>query len=827
MKKTITLLTLLFSTVLLAQIRGKVTTASGQALPYASVLIENTYNGTSTNDSGMYELNVKEKGKYTIIFQCLGFKTKKATVTVSDFPYTIENIALEDENFTLNEVVINNKENPAYPIIRNAIASRKKNMAKTDKFEADFYSRGIFRVKDMPKKILGQEVGDFNGSVDSTGTGIIYLSETVSKVAFEKPNKLREEIIASKISGNDNGFSYNTARGTHYDFYENYVSLGINMVSPIANNALNYYKYTLESTFFDNYNHLINKIKVTPKRDKEPVFEGYIYIVEDSWAIYAVDFDIKGYRMQQPVIETMKLTQSFTYNTHSAIWAKNIQTMDFSAGFFGVKFTGKFTHVFSNYIFKDQFEKKTFSNEIVTIQKEANKKDNDYWNTFRPVPLTEEEVTDYKKKDSIQTLRTSKVYLDSIDAKKNKFRPSDILLGYTHRNSFKKETYNYDGILDITSLGFNTVQGWNLGSGFSYRKWDQETGKSTYIGTKLNYGFAEDRLRITGSFTHHFNATNYAVLDISGGSSIEQFNPENPISNLLNSVTTLFFKNNFAKYYNKEAIRISYGQEVVNGVTLTGKVEYSARKPLFNNTDYVLLKRDKDYTSNNPLLPADNTVAPFEKHNLVKASLSTRIRFGQKYITRPDRKINIPNDKYPSLLLTYEKAFAGSADNYNYDLLSGAVNYGKTLGNKGDLGIRLKAGKFFNADNISFIDYKHFNGNQTHIGTTDRYLNVFNLLPYYSNSTNDAYLETHIEHNFNGYIMNKIPLLNKLQWNLIVGFHQINTPTTKPYQEFTAGFDNIGWGKFRMLRVDYVRSYQNGFQTDGIVFGLKFLNIID
>ncbi len=827
MKKIITLLTLLCTFLSMAQIRGKVVTSTGQPLPYASVLIENTYNGTSTNDNGFYEISVKDQGTYTLIYQCLGFKTKKITVNVNRLPYIIEDVTLADENFILNEVVINNKENPANAIIRSAIASRKKNMAKSDKFEADFYSRGIFRVKDMPKKILGQEIGDMNGSIDSTGTGIIYLSETVSKIAFEKPNNLREEIIASKVSGNDKGFSYNTARGTHYDFYENYVNFGINMVSPIANNAFNYYKYTLESTFFDNYNHLINKIKITPKRDKEPVFEGYIYIVEDTWAIYAVDLDIKGYRMQEPVMETMKLTQNFTYNTGTGIWAKNIQTMDFTAGIFGIKFTGKFTHVFNNYVFRDSFEKKTFRNEIVTIQKEANKKDNSYWDAFRPVPLTEEEVTDYHKKDSIQTLRTSRVYLDSIDAKKNKFSLSDILFGYTHRNSFKKQIFSYDGIIDPTSVNFNTVQGWNLNSGFSFRTWDDEKGSATTISSKLNYGFAENRLRVVGNIYHRFNSINNASLNISGGSSIQQFNAAQPISNILNSVTTLFFKNNFAKFYNKEFISINYGQEVVNGITLNGKLEYSARKPLFNNTDYVIFKRDKPYTSNNPLLPEDNTIAALEKHNLVKASIATRIRFGQKYISRPDRKVNIPNEKYPTLSLAYEKAFAGSSDNYNYDLVSGAIDYNTRLGNKGDLGIRFKAGKFFNADNISFVDYKHFNGNQTHIGTSDRYLNVFNLLPYYSNSTNDAYLETHIEHDFKGYIMNKIPLLNKLQWNLVVGFHQINVPNTKPYQEFTAGFDNIGWGKFRMFRVDYVRSYQNGFQTDGVVFGLKILNIIE
>ena len=153
--------------------------------------------------------------------------------------------------------------------------------------------------------------------------------------------------------------------------------------------------------------------------------------------------------------------------------------------------------------------------------------------------------------------------------------------------------------------------------------------------------------------------------------------------------------------------------------------------------------------------------------------------------------------------------------------------YNVTLGNKGDFGINLKAGKFFNADGIAFADYKQFNGNQTHVTDGNRYLNVFNMLPYYTHSTNDSYAELHAEHDFKGYIMNKIPLLNTLQWNLIVGYHALATPDNKPYQEFTAGFDNVGFGKYRFFRIDYVRGYQGGFQTDGVVFGLKFLGLLD
>ena len=89
-------------------------------------------------------------------------------------------------------------------------------------------------------------------------------------------------------------------------------------------------------------------------------------------------------------------------------------------------------------------------------------------------------------------------------------------------------------------------------------------------------------------------------------------------------------------------------------------------------------------------------------------------------------------------------------------------------------------------------------------------------------STNKSYVELHAEHDFNGFLLGKIPLINKLNFNLIAGAHFLSTPDNKPYQEYTIGIDNIGWGKFRFLRIDYLRSYQSGFQSDAIIFGLKF-----
>lgn len=829
MKNSLLLAFLLLSISNYAQIKGTITDEKGNVLPFVSIFEENTYNSTTSNEQGKYQLNIKEIGKNKIIFQYLGFKAQKLAVPSTSPSYTLD-VKLQEENFTLNEVIINPKDNPANDIIKSAIANKQENSEKTGRYTADFYSKGMFKIKDLPKKIMGLKVdiGDEMASnLDSTGTGILYLSETISKITFEKPNNLKEKIIASKISGNNKGYSYNTASLSTYDFYDNTLKFGINIISPIADNAFSYYKYKLEGTFFDENNQQINKIKVIPKRDKEPVFEGYIYIIDDSFAIYALDLDIKGYRMKNEFTEVMNLKQSFSYNSKNKLWVKNAQSLSFTAGALGVKFTGKFNYVYSNYEFPDSFEKKTFTNEIVSFEANANKKDESYWSTIRPIPLTIEESTDYVKKDSLQTIRTSKKYTDSIDSKDNKFNFSDVLLGYEYKDTYKKHSFKYNGLFDLSALSFNTVQGFNIGTGFSYKKWDEEKGKETSISTSLDYGFSDKRLRVTGQFKHIFNRQNYTTFFVSGGTKVSQFNNNEPISKFINSISSLFFKDNYMKVYNLEFAQLQYSQNVANGVNLSARVAYEQRKPLFNTTDYSFFNKDDLYSSNNPLVPNVFTNSPFEKHYLIKANLNAKINFGNKYISRPDGKYNIRNDKFPSLSLGYEKGFAASEKKYEFNLISAAVRYDLTLGNKGLLGINIKAGKFFNAENIAFMDYKHFNGNQTHIGQADRYLNVFNLLPYYTNSTNDSYFEIHMEHNDNGYIMNKIPLLNKLKSTLNLGFHSLEIPNTKPYSEFTIGLDNLGFGKFRMLRVDYVHSYQNGIEQNGVVFGLKFLNILE
>ncbi|WAC02086.1 DUF5686 family protein [Lacinutrix neustonica] len=675
----------------------------------------------------------------------------------------------------------------------------------------------------MPReKILGQEVGDLGGGLDSTRSGIIYLSETISKLEHQAPNRLKEKIIASKVSGNDNGFSFNNARDVNYNFYENTIDIEGKAVSPIASNAFNYYRYKLDGVFYDDKGNLINKIELTPKRKNDAAFSGYIYIVEDQWNLYAVDVNITGLQVQVPPIDLFTIKQTFSYSETDRLWAKISQTLDFSLAIFGIKANGRFTGVYSDYDFNPKLEAQKVTREILSFQEDSNKKDSIYWETKRPVPLTKEEVIDYVKKDSIQLVKNSQPYLDSVDRANNSFKLGHILGGYSYQNSTKKTRFNITS--PISQPSFNTVQGFNGTVELNYRKrYDENYGRRFSANTNLNYGEADDRLRVDGSLRYQFNNKTRPVLSLYGGIKTEQFNPALSDLPLINSFYSLLAEKNFLKIYDKSYAKINYSQELFNGFQLSSELSYERRKALFNNTDQAWSpKADRQYSSNNPLNPVANNTAPFITHNILKLKVGTRINFDQDYLSYPNGKFNIPSSKYPTLYLGYEKGFGATTSDYNFDVFKARLYQSLSLGAKGHFKYLTKAGLFINADEIAFMDFHHFNGNQTNITTDGNYLGRFKNLSYYGLSTNNQYTEVHLEHSFDGYILNKIPLLNKLNFNLVVGANLAATHTNKPYNEFSVGIDNIGWGKLRFLRVDYVRSYQSGFLNDAFMFGFSF-----
>ncbi|WP_375240486.1 DUF5686 and carboxypeptidase regulatory-like domain-containing protein [Polaribacter sp.] len=824
MKKITLIFFLCIAFSLKAQVKGTVTDQKGDPLSFVSVYLNNTITGTTTNEEGNYLLNLKKPGKYTVIFQFIGFTTLKKEVTITSFPFQL-NAVLKEENVQLNEIVISTKDNPANRIIRNAIKSKDKNTEKYANYTAKFYSRGLTRIKDAPEKFFGQSMGDFGGGLDSTRSGIIYLSETFSKISFQKkPKKFKEKIVASKVSGQDNGVSFNRAEESNLDLYENSIEIFNGLVSPISTNAFTYYNYKLVGTFYDKNQKLINKIQLLPKRKNDRVFEGFIYIVEDDWALYGIDVTTTGAQTNIPIVNTLKVTQGFNYSEEIKGWVLINQTLDFDLNFLGFKPSGKFSYTYSDYNFKPNFTETTFTNEVLSFEDSATKKDTLFWNKLRPIPLTLEEVTDYKVKDSIKVLRKSKKYLDSIDAKGNKFGWLDPITGYSFNNTFEDKSFSYNGPLLRT--GFNTVQGFYTGVGFNYFKSLNDTGKWWSAGVNANYSFSEKKIRPTVYFSKKWNNISRPRLFAKIGITTPQFNERNPIARLNNSLSSLLSNLNYLKIYEKQAAEITYSQEIKNGIYFSGTLEYANRKPLFNTTDFSWTSKEENggYTSNNPLNRSGFNTAPFVEHKIATLDLRTRFVFGQKFLSYPDSKQNIGNNKYPTVSIRYRKRFGASNSELNSDLFTTNINHFVNAGNYGNFRYNLRAGIFLKKKNIAFMDYLQPNGNELTYPLKTAGISSFGLLDYYKLYSNDKYAEAHLEHNFRGAILGKIPVLNKLNFYLVAGSKAMVMADAKPYTEYSVGLDNLGFGKWRFLRLDYVMSNYNGVSENGFLFRFSLFN---
>ena len=819
-----TFLTLLLSCFSsFAQITGKITDTNKEPLSFVSVYLNKSITGTTSNDSGNYELNIKKPGDYTIVFQFLGYKTVKKNVSIQSFPYTLD-VSLEDEEIMLDEFSITTNGNPANIIIRKAIESKEINTNKFEDYTSNFYSRGLFKIKNAPKKIFGRTLGDLGGGLDSTRTGIIYLSETVSEITFQKrPKKFKEKIIASKVSGSDNGISFNRAEEVNFDFYRNAVLVAENnLVSPIADGAFSFYTYKLEGSFYDKNEKLISKIKVIPKQVGDRVFNGFIYIVEDDWAIYGIDLVANGKQVGIPIIDKLRFKQNYNYSGINDAWIKISQTIDFKFGLFGFNVNGRFSAGYSNYNFEPNLTKKTFTKEVLSFAIGATKKDANFWNQLRPVPLTNEELEDYKIKDSIKMVRESKSYLDSINKIQNKVTFLSPIIGYTFQNSFKKWSLSFDGLIE--DFSFNTVQGFHSSLGVNYFKRQNDKGKWWSAGLGISYGLSEKKARPTFYFSRKWNNISKPRFYLSGGITTAQFNGRNPIKKLDNLIRSLTRRLNYIKIYEKEFVKIGYSEEILNGFYFSSSLEYANRKPLFNTSNYSFASQsiNDPYTSNNPLEPDNFTSSVFTEHKIATLNIGSTFVFGQKYLSYPDRKFNVSESKFPSLNVNYRKTFGASNSEFNADLITASLKQDVNAGNYGEFFYYIRGGVFLKNKNIAFMDNLQAKGNQMFIVTDDNRRYNFGLLEYYRFYSNNRYTEAHLEHSFNGYLLRKIPLINKLNFHLVTGIKGLFMWDKKPYSEYSIGIDNIGFGKWRVLRVDYVKSNYNGIKGDGFLFGLTF-----
>lgn len=814
MRKTIFFLLLIYtgSASFAGKIYGIVTTDKGVLMPYASVSIKGTTRGTTANSEGRYFLNL-QPGTYTIVCQYVGYKREEKQVTVTTADQEL-NFVLGLQEFVLGEVVVEKGEDPAYEIIRQAIRKRPYYQGQPARFQCEVYTKGQFRLRDYPKRFFGEEV-DFEDG-DTSKKKMLYLSETVSTYSVQKPDKVKTEVLSSKVSGQSNAFGLSAPQ--ILSFYDGIISVGDALnprgfISPISDNALNYYRYKYEGAFFED-GRQINRIQVIPKRKYEPLFSGYINIVEDEWRIHSLQLQLTK-QSQMEILDTLRIEQLYMpYNND--VWVIKSQVIYPAVKMLGFDAHGSFVNIYSKFDINPVFQKRFFDNTVLKYLDSSNKRPEAYWETTRPVPLQQDEIQDYQKKDSLEQVKKSPHYLDSVDKRRNKITPAIVLYGKTFTNGKKHSSFTFAPLLSM--VNYNTVEGLVVDvNGVYTRRLDTAASgrRSFFFRPNARYGFSNGHFN--GSLTggYNFGKKYFNSISIGGGKTVLQFNNAEPVNPRVNTMASLYYSRNYMKIYEAWFGRVTYSAGLGEGFTWSLSAQYQDRLPLENTTDYRWKKfNNRMFTPN---YPTELLTENFKRHQAFTLSTAISWQPGTKYVELPGRKINI-GSVYPRLTLNYTQAFQDIfGSDVQYSKWSFGVSDNLRLRLAGQLNYRFGIGGFLSIDSVNVQDYTHFNGNK--FLRAAPYLNSFQLASYYEYSNTERFYSIgHIEYHLNGFLTNKIPGFRRLNWHLVTGANAFYVNKDKHYIEAFAGLENI----LKIFRVDFVQAWQSGKRgTYGFRVGIR------
>lgn len=874
------LLILLLPIFLKAQsggVQGVVKNQRGEILPFSAVAVRGSELGTMANEDGRYHLVLKP-GYYEIVFQHLGYQSGMKAITVGTETVTFDAVMAE-QPLELNEFKVNARnEDPAYTIMRRAIAKSRYHSLRVESYKAKAYTKSSVIITDLPLEFLYKKELDKMANEDNFKKGVPILNETVSEIEFQQPNIYKQKVIASRNS-QDNNF----ANPNEYLLSSFYKPDVVGNVSPLSPKAFSNYKFEYMGSFRE-HGLEVNKIKVIPRAYGDGVFRGTIHIIEDLWCIHSLD------------LETVKMGIGLKikqlYAPVQEVWVPINQQFYADGGFYGIK--GKAEYIISqsfsslklnplfvqeievldekkekeevrsirlnNKEIKNQnleqllnsqkkisardlrkimkeFDKQTFENskdkgeDVDMIEKRVQSTEIDsmasnrsvtFWDSIRTVPLSTAEKISYRRLDSLVQVKKPELgnnkkpdsNQEIVKSSGGKKVPvSDMLFGHTFNLSQAPSwKLKYNG--PVKGLQVNTVEGWTIdGTGLSLQhatRTDTSLGRKGYslaINASARYSFGRNKLSPVGGV--EYNQGRHK-LSVNGGRTVAQYNSQNPVSPFLNSLTTLFFEQNFIKIYQKDFVRFQYDYLQSNDhLKVNFFVEYADRHSLANlektNPYRWINWKKREFTSNTPDNDYFNDTSFEADHLAFTAGAEASWKPWQQYRIRKG-KLTYYKDDSPEFALSYRKGFHGlSGSSVDYDFVKIKVKHGFETGIKSKLYYQVAAGAFLNNNQVYFADFNHFNGNLFFFQLGDPTGN-FRMLDYYQLSTDKRFAEFHVLSEFRQLLFTQLTWFRKYGIKETLQVHYLATPTSKHYTELGYGFDV---GIRFPFRIEVIGNFEN------------------
>lgn len=779
------------------KVSGIVVDKKNQPVSYANVVFKGSNEGTVSDENGKFYLE-SEKNYSTLVVAFVGFTTKDIELgkLVS---YNMKVVLNEEE--MLDEVVIyrgktSKKNNPALDILRKIWERKRKNgLRMFDQYQYEKYEKVEFDLNTIDSAFMKQKI--FKGmefvfkKVDTSKvTGKTYLPIFINESMYDVygDNKLKKEksiIKANKNSGLGNGDGVNTFIKdlyNDYNIYNNHLTFfDKSFTSPLSTTGIDVYNYVLrDSSFIENkwcYN-----IVFYPRRKNELTFKGDFWVNDSTFAIKTINMAVsKSANINW--VKDIYIEQEFEVISDSVF----LLTRDYMMSDFALNkkeeskgVYGKRTTLVRNHKFNEVKPDKFYKEEVNFIDNEVYTKNDEYWEENRFEKLNKDEIGVYKMLDTLKTVKRFKQMYNLV---------SILGSGYIQKG-------NIDFGPIFSTFGFNEVEGIRV-----------RVGGRTYFGPNdkwrlqgyTAYGFDDNKFKYGLSGKWMVDAKKRIIITAGNRRDVEQIGASltttNDVLGRSFASSSLFSSGSNGKLTNINLSTASVEIEPVKNVVLQTGFSYrtlESASPTFS-LDYF---SDDTYTTT--------------KSEVKQSEVNLQVEYtpGRKTVGYGVERLNVDNP-YSRFFVNYSQGFKGLMNSdFDYSKLQLYYKQPITIGPLGRTNLTMELGKTFGQVPLGLMSV--IPGNQTYfiIGNTFSNLNFYEFV-------SDEYATFQWDHNFQGRLLSRIPLMRKLNWREIIGIRGVYGSISnenqlinasgltyvapkKPYWEYSVGIGNI----FKVFRID-------------------------
>ncbi len=776
------------------KVSGKIVDAiTREPLPFVNVLLKGTKAAGASDIEGNYIVSTSEKCD-SIIISFVGYNRVIRAIKYGAIQEI--NIGLT-QGVDLVTVEVRPGENPAHRILRKIIANKDKNDSEElSAYQYEAYNKIEFDLNNIPdefknKKLL-QPFSFIFDNIDSSNVREkpylpVFMTESLSEYYYRKNPKTHNEIIkASKVAGLENA-SVSQFMGDMYqkvNIYDNTIIVfSKTFISPISDNALFFYKfYLIDSMEIDG--HKCYQLQFKPKRKQELTFTGNLWAADSSFAIKQIEMSIAT-DANINFINSTAVVQTYTEVDNAWMMQKERLIIDFNPfpidqkvkslmGIYGRK-TASYNSFKINKPEDDKFYSLT---DNLKVADDAFNKTNDFWNEKRHDSLSKNEKEIYHMVDTLQSLPIYRTWVDIIQL---------FVTGYKTKGNFEYGPY-------YNIYSFNEIEGQRFRFGGrtsdKFSKWYELSGYVAF-GTRderLKYSlgmrcFLEKKPRtLVGMYYKNDNE----IL----GQSQNGFTTDNILASLFR-ITPL-----------RNLTSVKQVNAYIEREWFTG---FSSKLSFFNRQMSPLADFHYEYQK------TPYKTAFKESITTSEVRLLTRFAFDEKYLSGTFTRASL-GTRYPVIQAQYTLGIKNLFfSDYDYQKLTVNLDDRIRINPIGYFDYVLEYGKTWGK--LPYPLMTIHGGNETYI--YDIY--AYNSMNYYE-FVSDEYASLTLSHHFDGFFLNKIPLMRRLKWREVVGgkaligranqtnndlliFPAFLTTLNKgPYIETSAGIENI----FKIFRLDAV-----------------------